>query len=157
MALFEHTPSARTRALLQWEVANINRYLASYGSPGAKAVLDNSYQFIRVLGFRLPRGYAPASADMVIIVADFPGSPPYGLYLLNSDRAQVKKIKSLFGFFHVTGVSWATPEAIPGYTWICYHYAGSRWSYRAEAPALGDNLAKFLRSFAVELDVGARR
>jgi hypothetical protein len=136
--------------------ANLNRHLASFGSPGTrKAVLDSSFEFIRVLGFPLPRGYAPLSVDMVIIVADFPQSPPYGLYLLNSDRAQVKKITSLFGDAHVQ--SWTTPEAIPGYAWICYHYQRGRWSYRPDAPDLGDNLAKFLRSFAAELETGARR
>jgi hypothetical protein len=155
--LFGSKTSRRTLALLQWECANINACLATVGSGGrapGQAVLDDSGEFIRVLGFPLPHGYHPASADLVVIVADFPAMPPYGLYLLNSDRDQVQKIKSLFGAWHVQ--SWSTPEAIPGYTWICYHYLGRRWNYRADAPDRGDNVAKFLRSFSIELEAGAR-
>jgi hypothetical protein len=91
---------------------------------------------------------------MVLIVTNFPTYPPYGLYLLNSAKAQVSKIAAFFGSRHV--VRNATPEAIPGYTWICYHYTRG-WIYRPEAPAEGDNLAKFLRSFAGELQAGAHR
>jgi hypothetical protein len=120
-------------------------------------VLDDSGEFIRVLGFPLPDTYWPASADLVVIVSDFPAQPPYGLYMLNSDRAQVQKIKALFGNFHVNGMSWTTPEAIPGYTWICYYYVGHQWRYRPDAPAEGDNLAKFLRGLYGELAAGARR
>jgi hypothetical protein len=154
MMLFGSKMSRRTLALLQWECANINSYLATFGGRAAReALLDDSGEFIRVLGFPLPNGYHPPSADLVIIVADFPARPPYGLYLLNSDRAQVEKIKALFGAWHVQ--SWSTPDAIPGYTWICYHYLGQRWMYYADAPARGDNIAKFLRSFGTELEAGA--
>ena len=123
MSLSTTKTSARTLALLRWEVANINAYLATFGSSPTsrrRAVLDDSVEFIRVLGFPLPGGYQPPNADMVIIVTDFPASPPYGLYMLNSAKAQVDKIEALFGSGHVE--RWATPEAIPGYTWICYHY-----------------------------------
>ena len=75
--LFRSKTSHRTRALLQWECANINAYLATAGSGGrapGQAVLDDSGEFIRVLGFPLPNGYHPASADLVVIVADFPAT-----------------------------------------------------------------------------------
>jgi hypothetical protein len=157
MSLFTPKTSARKQALLGWEVVNINSYLATFAPPPTgrrRAVLDESQEFIRVLGFPLPGGYHPPSADMVLIVTNFPTTPPYGLYLLNSAKAQVDKIEALFGRPHV--MRRHTPEAIPGYTWICYHYSGG-WIYRPEAPALGDNLAKFLRSFGGELQAGARR
>jgi hypothetical protein len=155
---YEPRISSRTLALLKWECANINAYLATFG-PRARprqAVLDQSGEFIRVLGFPLPDTYWPASADLVVIVSDFPAQPPYGLYMLNSDRAQVQKIKTLFGHFHVNGLSLTTPEAIPGYAWICYYYAGRQWRYLPDAPADGDNLAKFLRGLYTELAAGAR-
>jgi len=157
MSLLQKTISPRKQALLGWEVANINAFLATFAPPltgRRRAILDDSEEFIRVLGFPLPGGFLPNTADMVLIVTNFPAYPPYGLYMLNSAKAQVSKIEALFGRPHVQ--RWATPEAIPGYTWICYHYTRG-WIYRPEAPAEGDNLAKFLRSFAGELDAGMRR
>jgi hypothetical protein len=157
MSLVQKTISLRKQALLDCEVGSINAFLSAFRplpSGRRRAVLDSSKEFIRVLGFPLPGGYHPPSADMVIIVTNFPTDPPYGLYLLNSAKAQVDKIEALFGRPHV--MRRATPEAIPGYTWICYHYSGG-WIYRPEAPAKGDNLAKFLRSFAGELQAGTRR
>ena len=150
-----HT-SARTLALLQWECGNIRAFLGAYSScTGAtrRAMLDDSGEFIRVLGMPLPAGYRPESCDLVVIVNDFPARPPYGLYMLSSDRAQVRKIEALFGRFHVA--RWSTPEAIPGYTWICYHYSDHQWCYRPDAPAQGDNLRKFLQSFYAELEAGS--
>jgi hypothetical protein len=158
MSLLQNTISPRKQALLRWEVANINALLATFAplpTGRRRAILDASEEFIRVLGFPLPGGYQARSADMVIIVADFPTYPPYGLYLLNNAKAQINQIEALFGG-HVW--RWGTPEQIPGYTWICYYYYQERrWIYRPEAPAEGDNLAKFLRSFAAELEAGTRR
>src|ERR1700734_2606745 len=104
MSLLQKTISPRKQALLRWEVANINAYLASFApllTGRRRAILDESQEFIRVLGFPLPGGYHPPTADMVLIVADFPTNPPYGLYMLNSAKAQVDKITALFGRRHV--------------------------------------------------------
>lgn len=153
--LFGPRISARTLGLLRWECANITDHLAAFGSCNGtqrRAVLDDSGEFIRVFGMPLPPGYYPPSCDLVLIVSDFPARPPIGLYLLNSDRAQVQRIVELFGAGHVVRDG---GEAIPGYTWICFHYAMSRWRYRADAPAGGDNLQKFLASFYAELAAGA--
>lgn len=147
--------SARTLALLHWECANLNLLLNTAGS--GQALLDSSGEFIRVLGMPLPAGYSPSHCDLVLIVSDFPASPPIGLYLLNSDRRQVEKIKALFGRVHVfRNEGLAGAPSIPGYTWICYHYQSNRWCYRAEAPAKGDNLRKFLQGFYAELAAGVR-
>jgi hypothetical protein len=157
MSTLQRTTSPRTLALLRWEEANINAYLATFGRHPTirrRAILDESHEFIRVLGFPLPGAYRTLSADMVLIVADFPANPPYGLYLLNSAKAQVDQIEALF---HGHVARRRTPEKIPGYTWICYYYEARRWIYRPEAPAEGDNLAKFLHSFAAELQAGAER
>jgi hypothetical protein len=157
MSTLQQTTSPRTLALLRWEVANINAYLATFGRHPTirrRAILDDSHEFIRVLGFPLPGGFRMLCADLVLITADFPTCPPNGLYLLNSAKAQVDKIAARFGRGHVMRGS--TPDAIPGYTWICYYYSMG-WIYRPEAPAEGDNIAKFLRSFAGELRAGARR
>jgi hypothetical protein len=156
--LFSSQTSSRTLALLQWECANLNLLLNVSGSAAGQALLDSSGEFIRVLGMPLPAGYSPACCDLVLIVSDFPASPPIGLYLLNSDRGQVEKIKTLFGKFHVfrNEGQYGAPS-IPGYTWICYHYQGNQWCYRADAPAQGDNLRKFLQGFYAELAAGVRR
>jgi hypothetical protein len=150
--------SSRTHNLLQWECANLNAYLAAFAACGPTsrgAVLDDSTEFIRVLGMPLPTGYYPTACDLVVIVNDFPARPPIGLYLLNSDRAQVKKIEALFGRAHMRrDEGQIGAPSIPGYTWICYHYQFNRWRYRAEAPAQGDNLRKFLQGFYAELAGG---
>jgi hypothetical protein len=152
--LFGSRMSPRTLALLRWECTNITEWLAAYGpSHGTKrrAVLDDSGEFIRVLGMPLPTGYYPPASDLVLVVDSFPVSPPYGLFLLDSHKAQVRKITALFGHPHVQvggGI-----EDIPGYAWVCYYYPNG-WHYCAEAPVRGDNLRKFLASWYATLASG---
>jgi hypothetical protein len=156
--LFGPRLSSRTLSLLDWECANITAYLGAFGADhglGRRAVLDDSGEFIRVLGMPLPPGYDPSSCDLVLIVNDFPARPPIGLYLLNSDRSQVQRIVQLFGRGHVmrNQGQYGAPS-IPGYTWVCFHYDLNRWHYCASAPASGDNLQKFLASFYAQLAAG---
>src|SRR5690242_19697040 len=109
--------SSRTWDLLHWECANINAWLSTFGPGGAAmrhAALDSSGEFIRVLGLPLPASYRPANCDLVVIVNDFPSRPPIGLYLLNSDRAQVSKIEALFGGHLFRNMAAYDAPSIPG-------------------------------------------
>jgi len=148
--------SARTLNLLRWECANITDYLASFGPTHGgrrRAVLDDSGEFIRVLGMPLPTGYHPPSCDLILLVDRFPVQPPCGLFLLDSHKAQVRKIAALFGG-HVYEDGYGFVPSIPGYAWVCYYYEAQRWRYTPEAPAQGDNLRKFLSSFYAALAAG---
>jgi hypothetical protein len=79
-----------------------------------------------------------------------PGSwarPPIGLYLLNKHVAAVRQMEARFNAFRDNAYHGA--QSIPGYTWICFHFHNNAWRYRADAPAEGDNLRKFLAAFPV--------
>jgi hypothetical protein len=150
--------SSRTLAQLNYEISNINRYLAEFGVTARgetrAAELNATGEFIRVFNMPLPDGYRPDHCDLVLIVDDFPARPPIGLYLLNKDKALVSQMEAQFNAFRDVGFHGA--PSIPGYTWICFHFQNG-WRYRADNPAQGDNLAKFLGAFFAELAVGRGR
>jgi hypothetical protein len=146
--------SARTLAQLSWEVANINQFLGEFGvtvhGETRAAELNATGEFIRVFNMPLPDGYRPDHCDLVLIVDDFPACPPVGLYLLNKDAALVvRQMEARFNAFQNLGFHGA--PSLPGYTWICFHFSDNTWRYRADAPAQGDNLRKFLGAFFAEL------
>ena len=141
--------SPRTLALLCREVDNINRYLAEYDPPlnGEErlASLGETAEFIIVQNMPLPDAYEPDYCDLLLIVSDFPATPPIGLYVLNENEALIAQLRRRFNAFRDT--SFHEAPALQGYTWICYSYCNNSWKYRAAEPMRGDNLRKFLASF----------
>lgn len=148
--------SHRTRALLQWEVQNIVRYLENGFHPPnngqvRQASLGSTGEYITVQNFPLPDGFRPDYIDILLIVDGFPARPPTGLYVLNRDNeALLRQLKEHFNAFQNDAAHGA--PAINGYTWICYHYQNHAWKYRADKPAHGDNVQKFLNNFLAELE-----
>lgn len=145
--------SPRKLGLLQWEVANLQRWLDGFEAPvnGKRrlAQAHRSGEYISVLNHPLPDRYRPDFADILVLTDGFPGLPPIGLYLLNQHNAGlIRQLQGRFNAFR-DGAFHDAP-AIPGYTWICYHYEGNSWRYRADAPAFGDNIGKFLAGFFAE-------
>lgn len=148
--------SHRARALLQWEVQNINGYLENNFYPPNNgevrlASLGSTGEYITVQNFPLPDGFRPDYIDVLLIVDGFPARPPTGLYILNrSNDALVRQLKEHFNAYQDNAYHGA--QAINGYTWVCYHYQNNAWKYRADMPAHGDNVQKFLNNFLAELD-----
>lgn len=151
-------PSARTLAQLAWETDNITRFLGEFGTTAGgearMAELGKTGEFIKVFNMPLPDGYHPDHCDLLLVVSGFPARPPVGLYLLNTDAASVRQIAAHFNTFRDDAFHGAA--AIPGYTWVCFHFSGGTWRYRAADPAKGDNLQKFLGAFFAELSAGTR-
>lgn len=101
--------------------------------------------------FPLPDGYRPDYIDVLLITDDYPARPPIGLYVLNKrNEALIRQIRDRFNAFH--NEAFHDAPAIPGYTWICYHYSGNSWRYRTDNPTRGDNVRKFIASFFAELN-----
>jgi len=104
-----------------------------------------------VTNFPLPDRYRPDYVDLLLIVDQYPASAPVGIYLMQrNNTTTIKQISAKFNTFQDAAYHGA--QAIPGYSWICWHYgSGSNWRFRADAPMHGDNLRKFLATFFAEL------
>ena len=146
--------SQRTLQALSWEVDNIRRFLDRFEAPpeGARRVvqLGDTGEFIVVRHFPLPEGFRPDHVDLLVLVPDFPATPPIGLYCLNrNNESVIAQIETVFNAFRDRALHSA--PSVPGYTWICHHYAENRWRYVSRAPSRGDNVAKFLSDFFFKL------
>lgn len=155
MSLQNASVSARKLAALRWEVANIQNFLDEFEAPahGGRrlALLGDTAEYLILRNFPLPDRYQPDCLDALMLTDGFPALPPIGLYVLN--RQNPRLIAQLEGRFNAfPDRAFHDAPAISGYTWICYHYAGNCWRYRANDPARGDNLRKFLASFFAELN-----
>jgi len=135
-------------ALLDWEKRNVQAWLDSFEPPRKgrrRARLHSSGQLLFVEAFPLPDRYRPDEVDIVLAVDKFPSVPPIGLYALNTERQMVSQLSGHFRAF--ADKAFHEAQAIPGYTWICFHYANNRWKYDAKNPAKHDNICKFLNTF----------
>jgi len=143
--------SPRIMEGLRWEVANLNRWLATFESQAGRtrrAALDPTGDFIIVRDVPLPDRYSPDAIDVLLITDQYPSQPPIGLYALNRASGVIGQLKSVFNAF-ADGAFHGAP-ALSGYTWICFHYSAGAWKYNASNPARGDNIAKFLGAFYAE-------
>jgi hypothetical protein len=146
--------SHRKLALLHWEVANIQEFLNEFellrNGDRRKAILGHTGEFIIVRNLPLPDRYRPDYVDVLLIVDNFPDTPPIGLYLLNKGNGEVtRQISTKMNAFRNSAHHDAV--SINGYTWICYAYQGNSWRYRADSPSRGDNVRKFLNAFYSEI------
>src|SRR5215469_6231360 len=95
--------SPRTLALLSREVENINKFLIEFEPPANGeeriASLGETSEFVIVQNMPLPDSYDPDYCDLMLIVSDFPATPPIGLYLLNKDEALIAQLRSRFNAF----------------------------------------------------------
>ena len=146
--------SSRKQSLLHNEVARIQHFLDGFESTAnghrRTVTLGNTAEFLIIRNFPLPDGFTPDYVDMLVMTDSFPATPPIGIFVLNKSNAPL--INQLSGRFNAfRDRAFHDAPAIPGYTWICYHYANNSWRYRAENPNRGDNIAKFLGGFFAEL------
>lgn len=145
--------SSRKLDLLRWEAANLQRYLDGF-EPAANCEarivgIGNGAEYLFARNFPMPDSYQPDYIDLLVIVDDFPAKPPIGIYVLNRQNAAL--IGQLAGRFNAfPDKAYYSAPAIRNYTWICYHYDDNAWRYRADNPARGDNIAKFLAGFYAE-------
>ncbi|EMK3316324.1 hypothetical protein D8T63_15920 [Vibrio vulnificus] len=145
--------SSRKQSQLQGEIARIQNFLDGFESTtngNRTARLGISGEFVVIKNFPLPDGFSPDFIDMLVITDSFPAIPPIGIYVLNNENeALINQLSSKFNAFRDRAFHDA--PAIPGYTWVCYHYANNSWRYRPDNPCRGDNIAKFLSGFFAEL------
>ena len=145
------------QTLKKFESGLIQRWLDTFDRPDngeqRSALLDPTGEFIAIRNLPLPDGLSPDYVDALIATDGFPGLPPIGIYILNKNNESLTgQLQERFNLFRDSSRHEA--QALPGYTWICYHYADNRWSYRADDPARGDNIRKFLMGFYAELGTG---
>lgn len=151
----QHRSLRRTR-LLQWETGNLQRYVDAFEPPGnggsRTVTLGHTQEFIIVHNLPLPDRCDPDFVDALIVVADYPATPPIGFYVLNTEENQAV-VKSLAKTFNVfADNAYHEAPSLKGYTWICYHYSDNRWHFNANEPHKGDNVAKFMGSFFAECE-----
>lgn len=149
------TASPRKLAQQRWEIANLQHYLDGFESPAngerRSAQCNQTGEYIAVRNFPLPDAYRPDYIDLLVVTDSFPATPPIGLYVLHRhNEALIGQLQRRFNAFR--DQAYHEAPAIRGYTWICYHYSGNAWRYRADQPARGDNVRKFLASWFAELN-----
>lgn len=142
--------SQQKLALLKWEVRAIEAYLGEFDPPisgGRRRVrLSRSGEIILIANFPLPDVYEPDQIDLLVGVSRYPAWPPIGLYVMNQGNAAlIAQLRDLFTAYQDSAGHSADP--VPGYTWLCYSYAGNQWRYCTPYPARGDNVRKFLATF----------
>ncbi len=147
--------SGRTLGLLREEVALVQALLDRFERPrdGSRrtALLGDTGEFIVVKHFPLPDRFRPDHVDLLVLVPDFPARPPIGVYCLNrNNESVIAQISSVFNAFRDSAYHDAPP--VPGYTWICHHYANNQWRRNPHAPNRGDNVGKFLADFFFKLE-----
>ena len=136
--------------LLQQDIAGIQAFLDEFGPCANReprvAAVSRTGELLTVRNFPLPYGFEPDHVDILLVIPDYPGHPPIGLYMLNRNNAALmRRIENILNLFR--NMAMHSAPAIQGYTWICYHYAGQSWRFNARHPAAGDNLRKVLLSF----------
>ncbi len=136
--------------LLRQDIAGIRAFLDEFGDCAngepRSVGLSRTRELLLLRNFPLPDGFRPDHIDVLLVIADYPGRPPIGLYVLNDNNAALlRRLEGVFSLYRERAFYQA--PAIAGYTWICYHYAGDAWHFNADRPTAGDNLRKFLMSF----------
>lgn len=136
--------------LLRQDIVGIRAFLDEFGDCARgeprSVGLSRTGELLLLRNFPLPNSFRPDYIDALLVVADYPGTPPIGLYVLNRNNAALLwRLERVFSMYRDRAFYRAPP--IPGYTWICYHYAGDVWHFNAARLAAGDNLRKFLMSF----------
>lgn len=137
-------------ALLRKDMAGVQAFMDEFGpTPSGEprsAALNRTAEYLALRNFPLPDGFRPDCIDALLVVSDYPGCPPVGLYVLNRNNASLmKRLEAVFQVYRDR--AFYSAPSLPGYTWICYHYQDDRWHYNAASPQSGDNLRKFLMSF----------
>ena len=151
-----HPLPAKQWALLNADLVLVQRWLQGF-SPmpnGCErtAWLGKDGQYMVVQGLPLPDRFEPDHIDVMLDLSQFPSIAPIGLYALNANNEMLmSQLSGIFRAFRDTAFHEA--ESLPGYTWMCYHYANNQWKHNAIAPHKGDNLAKFLNNFYTELEM----
>ena len=141
--------SARKRALLSWELHNIQAFLNDFEvTKGIKRSvrLSPSSEVLLVCNFPLPDNYTPDYINILLDVSAYNAVPPIGLYILNhKNEHTIEQLKNRVNAFRDTALHSAT--SVPGYTWLCWSYKDNKWRYREDAPSKGDNICKYINSF----------
>ena len=142
--------SQQKLALLKWEVRAIEAYLGEFDPPTSggrrRARPSRSGEIILIANFPLPDGFEPDQIDLFVGVSQYPQWPPIGLYVMNQGNdALIAQLRDRFSAYQDSAGNSADP--VPGYTWLCYSYAGNQWRYCAQHPSRGDNVRKFLATF----------
>lgn len=140
---------AKRKRLLQWEMTAIQHLLDQFEPPpddDREAFINTTGDYVVIKNFPLPDWCLPAdSANLVLLIEDFPQRPPIGLYMMRQEKpSNSEVIRKIQQVFNVLGTGYHGAKTIEGYHWICVHYANNQWHYNADAPHKGDNLAKFL-------------
>jgi hypothetical protein len=139
----------RQNDLLAWDAAGIQDYLDEFDDPSngeARQVEINSTgELLVIRNMPLPDGFRPDHIDLLLMVDQYPGRPPNGIYLLERDNGSL--IGQLRRVFNVMQTAVHSAPSVPGFVWICVHYAGDTWRYNSDRLAAGDNLRKFIIHF----------
>jgi len=135
----------------------LNRFQSSGGNPsGWEACLDTEVPYLIIYNFTLPEKFEPKDQeDIVISLANYPDSPPNGIYIQKTSTRNLSLIKeSLKG--HIYDKTYNTEDEIKtlekNWDWICFHMKDNKWKYNFEEPLKGDCLYGYLLLLFSALD-----
>jgi hypothetical protein len=127
-----------------------------FSTAGIESVIsiDSDYVKMGIKNFPLPDEYRPDYEDIAIIIAEYPNSPPTGIYVKDISL-NISKIKEKMNYSHVYDrakyENYSFVYDVPGWTWICFHYENHSWKFNFSDFRSGDNLTKFIKGVYANL------
>lgn len=110
---------------------------------------DADVPFMEIFNFPLPDGYLPKDhEDITISLANYPDSPPNGIYIHGDSKTNIRKINEAIGK-HVHDKTYYAQDNFEkfekkGWKWVCFHMDNNSWNYNFETPIKGDCLYSYL-------------
>ena len=114
-----------------------------------EAQFDAEVPYFQISNFTLPENFEPNDQETIIIsLANYPDSPPNGIYVHKKSTRNLEKIKSALEG-HVYDSTHNTEDNLEalksnGWKWICFHMENNSWRYNFRNPIKGDCLYSYL-------------
>lgn len=135
-----------------------SRFESSSGEPVTWAArLDAKVPYMEIKNFPLPDSYCPKDyEDIIISLANYPDSPPNGIYIHKNSITNLEKIKSALEG-HIYDITYNAKDSYKnledkGWLWICFHMENNSWKYNFDSPMKGDCLYGYLLLLFAALD-----
>lgn len=119
------------------------------GMTSWKVFFEEKVPYIQINNFPLPDSYLPKDyEDIVISLANYPDSPPNGIYIHGDSKSNIRKINEAIGK-HVYDTTYYAQDKYEqlekiGWKWVCFHMGNSSWKYNFDNPIKGDCLYSYL-------------
>lgn len=128
-----------------------SRFVSSKGKETTwEAHFDNTkVPFMEIYNFVLPDNFEPHDQENIIIsLANYPDSPPNGIYIHKNSK-NIRKVEEALGG-HVMSTTYYAKDNFSsieeqGWRWVCFHMENSSWKYNFDNPLKGDCLYGYIQ------------